>query len=190
MSGGYFSNAGQFLVGVIFGFYILTVMLRFLLQAARADFYNPLSQFLVKLTNPPLRPLRRLIPGIAGLDMAAVVLMLALQVIELLLLAWIGGASMHPWVLFVVALTELLKLLLYVYLIAIIIQVIVSWIAPHGHNPVLSLINQLTAPVMRPLQRRIPPISGLDLSPLVVLIILNLLIMAIPHLRAALISLM
>ena len=190
MNSGYFANAGTFLISLVFGFYILSVMLRFLLQAVRADFYNPLSQFLVKITNPPLRPLRRIIPGLAGLDMAAVVLMLALQMLERLLLAWLSGVSMHPWVLFVMALTELVSLLLYVFLIGILILVVVSWIAPHAHNPVTGLIRQLTAPIMRPIQRRLPVFSGLDLSPLVALVILNLLIMAIPYLRASLISLM
>jgi len=187
---GYFPTAGAFLITIVFGFYILSIMLRFLLQAVRADFYNPLSQFLVKITNPPLRPLRRIIPGLGGLDMAAVVLMLALQMLEMFLLTWLAGTSMHPWVLFVFALTELLSLLLYVFLFGILILVVVSWIAPHAHNPVIGLVRQLTAPVMRPIQRRLPVFSGLDLSPLIALVILNLLIMAIPFLRASLISLM
>jgi len=186
---GYFPNAGAFLIGIVFGFYILSVMLRFLLQAARADFYNPLSQFLVKITNPPLRPLRRIIPGLAGLDMAAVVLMLVLQMLEILLLAWLAGASVQPWTLFVLALTELLSLLLYVYLFGILILVILSWIAPHTQNPVTGLVRQLTTPIMRPIQRRLPVFSGMDLSPLVALVIINLLIMAIPYLRASLLAL-
>ncbi len=187
---GYFPTAGAFLITFVFGFYILSIMLRFLLQAVRADFYNPLSQFLVKITNPPLRPLRRIIPGLGGLDMAAVALMLALQMLEMFLLAMLAGASMHPWVLFVLALTELLSLLLYVFLFSILILVVVSWIAPHAHNPVTGLVRQLTAPLMRPIQRRVPVFSGLDLSPLIALVVLNLLIMAIPYLRASLISLM
>jgi len=185
---GYFSNAGAFLIGIVFGFYILSIMLRFLLQAVRADFYNPLSQFLVKITNPPLRPLRRIIPGLGGLDMAAVVLMLALQMLQMYLLATLAGASVHPWVLFVLSLTELLSLLLYVFMFGILIMVIISWIAPHTQNPVSGLIRQLIAPIMRPVQRRLPVFSGMDLSPLVVLVILNLLIMAIPYLQKSLIS--
>ena len=84
MNGQYFSNAGVFLASTLFGLYILAVMLRFLLQTVRADFYNPLVQVLVKITDPLLVPLRRLIPGMFGLDMAAVALLLVLQGVELM----------------------------------------------------------------------------------------------------------
>ncbi|HSR62519.1 MAG TPA: YggT family protein, partial [Gammaproteobacteria bacterium] len=83
----YLSNAGEFLISVIFDLYILAVMLRFLLQWVRADFYNPFSQFLVKVTNPALRPLRRIIPGYAGIDWPSILLMLILQAVELVLIS-------------------------------------------------------------------------------------------------------
>ena len=187
---GYFSEAGVFLINVIFGFLILMIMLRFLLQWVRADFYNPISQFIVKISDPLLKPLRRIIPGIGGIDMAAIVLMLMLKFIELLLTFAISGLPMHPVLLLILSITGLIKLLLYIFIVAIIISVIASWIAPGGYNPALGLIQQLTAPVMRPIQRYMKPVAGLDLSPLVALLVLNLLVMAIPHLQRALLGLL
>jgi len=170
----YFNHAGQFLIQLGFGSYILAVLLRFLLQWARADFYNPLVQVLVKLTNPPLLPLRRYIPGYRGLDMAAVVLMLLLQLLELLLIAWLFGQPVTVSGLLVRALAELLDLLLTVLLWAVIIQAILSWFNPDVRQPVVRLLNQLTEPVLRPARRLLPPFSGLDLSPLLVIIVLQL----------------
>lgn len=177
----YLSNAGVFLIQTLFGFYILTVMLRFLLQWVRADFYNPLVQFLVKLTNPPLLPLRRVIPTLMGLDLAAIVLMLALQVVELLLIFGLLGAGFNGAALLVLAVTELLSLLINVYFWAVLIRVILSWVNPDPRHPALSLLRQLTDPVMAPAQRLLPPIAGLDLSPILVLVglqLLNLLLIA------------
>ena len=175
MSGAtYLSNAGLFLVQTLFGLYILAVLLRFLLQWVRADFYNPLVQFLVKLTNPLLLPLRRLIPAFRGLDMASVVLMLGLQVVELLVLAWLGGQGVNLAGLVVLALAELLGLLLTVLFWAILVQAVLSWFNPDFRQPVVRLLYQLTEPLLRPARHLLPPIAGLDLSPLVVLLVLQL----------------
>jgi YggT family protein len=170
----YLNNAGVFLVQTLFGFYILAVMLRFLLQWVRADFYNPLVQFLVKITNPPLLPLRRIVPGLMGLDMAAVALMLGLQILALVLVLSISGQAANPVGLVVLALAELLGLLINVFFWAVIIQAIMSWVSPDPRHPVVALLNQLTYPILRPARNLIPPISGLDLSPLVVIILLQL----------------
>ena len=182
----YVNNAGAFLIQTLFGFYILIVMLRFLLQWVRADFYNPLVQFLVKLTNPPLIPLRRFIPGFMGLDMAAVVLMLVLKMVEILMLDAMGAYayiiqirpdaySLGILPLLILAITDLLRLLLNVFMFAIFIFVIMSWINPDPRHPVVTLLRQLTAPILRPAHNLLPPISGIDLSPMLVLIILMLL---------------
>ena len=185
---GYFSQAGVFLIGVLFGFYILLVMVRFLLQAVRADFYNPVSQFVVRLTTPPLRPLRRIIPGIGGIDAAALVLLLVLQLLELVLIQSIMGQQLHPAVLLVLAVGELVALALMIFIVAIIIQVVLSWIQPGAYNPVTVVVHQLTTPVLRPFQRLVPPVSGIDLSPMVALLVLYLLRMAVPHLQALALS--
>jgi YggT family protein len=175
MSGAdYFNNAGVFLLQALFGLYILAVLLRFLLQWARADFYNPLVQFLVKLTNPPLLPLRRYIPGFMGLDMAAVVLMLGLQVLELLLVFGLRGQGISLPGVLLLALATLLGLLLDVLFWAVIVQAVLSWFNPDFRQPAVRLLYQLTEPVLRPARRLLPPIAGLDLSPLMVLIVFQL----------------
>jgi YggT family protein len=171
----YLNNAGIFLIQTLFGFYILAVMLRFLLQWVRADFYNPLAQFLVKLTNPPLLPLRRVIPGLMGLDMAAVVLMLSLQVAELLLIFYLTAHSTKLPGLLLLAVAQLVGLLINVLFWAVIIQAILSWVNPDPYQPAVRLLYQLTEPILRPARRMIPPISGLDLSPILVLVVLHLL---------------
>lgn len=169
----YVSNAGVFLIQTIFGLYAIVVMLRLLLQLARADFYNPVSQFLVKATSLPLRPLRRFIPGYGGIDFAAVVLLLIVKLLEITLISLfpefptlaIGGAL-------ALAVIELLKLLVNVYIFGIIIMAVLSWISPGTYNPVAALLHQLTEPVLRPFRRLLPPMSGLDLTPLIALIAL------------------
>lgn len=170
----YFDSAGLFLVQTLFGLYILVVMLRFLLQWVRADFYNPLVQALVKLSNPPLIPLRRVVPGLYGLDMAAVVLMLILKSIELLLVLGMLGQSLSLPGLLLMAVAELLDLLILVLFWTIIIRVVMSWLNPDPRQPLTQLLVQLTEPVLKPARRRIPAISGLDLSPIAVLILLQL----------------
>lgn len=185
----YLTEAGVFLINVVFGFYILMVMLRFMLQTVRADFHNPVSQFLVKFTSPALKPLRRFIPGVAGIDMSAIILLLLLKFIEQLLIYLLAGPGIHIGVLILVSITGLISLALYIYIIGIFALVIMSWIQPGSYNPVISLITQITEPVMRPVRRYIPPVSGLDLSPLVAIIVLQLVIMAVPHLEKALAAL-
>ncbi len=174
MGGNYAEHAGVFLVQTLFGLYILAIMLRFLLQWVRADFYNPVSQFLVKVTNPLLKPLRRMVPGLWGIDLAAVLLMLFLQMLELFLVGLMVGQSFRPPGVLVMSIGELLSLTVYVFMIAILIQVVLSWIQPGGYNPIIGLINRLTEPLLAPARRIIPPIAGLDLSPLAVLILLQL----------------
>ncbi|MEK7260678.1 MAG: YggT family protein, partial [Pseudomonadota bacterium] len=158
----YFTQAGVFLVEVAFGFYLLAVLLRFLFQLLRADFYNPVAQFLVVLTNPPLLPLRRAIPGLFGIDLASVVLLVLLKLAELYLTGWMkdftpafAGAAL-------VGLAQLLRLAIYVYIVAILARVILSWVNPHGShgNPAMELLWSLTEPVLRRARRLIPAIGG------------------------------
>ncbi len=172
---GYLSSAGSFLVDAILGLYIGAVMIRFLLQLVRADFYNPICQFLVKVTNPPLKPLRRIIPGVGGIDLASVVLMLALQLTTLLLLALMAGVSLAVPGLLVLSVGELIALLLNVYMFSILIQVVLSWVGGGAPNPLTNLLYTLNEPVMRPARRILPPISGFDLSPILVFLLIGLL---------------
>jgi len=175
----YFGNAGQFLIDTLFSLYILTFMLRFLFQWARADFYNPVSQFLVKVTNPLLVPVRRIIPGLFGLDMAALLIMFLLGFIKLSLIVLIQGGAILPAAFAVYTVAELIQQAIYIFMFTIFVQVILSWVNPHSYNPVTSLLYSLNQPLLRPAQRLLPDMGGLDLSPMLVLIVLQLLRMLV-----------
>lgn len=168
------SNAATFLTQTLFELYILVVMLRFLFQLVRADFYNPLSQFIVKATRAPLTFLRRYVPGIAGIDVSALVLMLVLELIALWLVAEINGVSPGFAGLLLLSVAELVQLAVNVFFFSILIQVILSWVNPGGYNPMLGLLYSLNEPLLKPARRRLPAMGGLDLSPLLVMIGLKL----------------
>ncbi|MGH1486244.1 MAG: YggT family protein [Cellvibrionaceae bacterium] len=151
--------------------YILIVVLRFLLQLVRADFYNPLSQFIVKATNPIILPLRKVIPGFFGIDFASVVLAIALQIIAFQLLGFIAGQGAFPIVSLIIgSFYKLIILILNIYFFSFIIMVVISWIAPQSHNPVISLISSITEPVLSPIRRVIPSMGGLDFSVMIAML--------------------
>ncbi len=166
MSGNYFTNPIEFLITTLFSLYILAVMLRFLLGMVRADFYNPVSQFLVRITSPVLVPLRKVIPSIGKFDISAILLMIVLQSVALTLVFLLRGGGVPVSAVIILSLAKLVSLAINVFFFAIIIQVILSWVNPGTHNPVTSLVYSLTTPILRPIQQLIPPISGIDLSPL------------------------
>jgi len=174
MGSSYVTNPIEFLINTLFSLYILIVMLRFLLAAVRADFYNPVSQFLVKATNPVLAPLRRIIPSIGKIDTSAILVMLVLQMVSFGLIALLRGGDVSLGMILLLSIRELVSLLLNVFLFSILIQVIISWVNPGTYNPVVSLLYSLTEPVLRPCRRLLPPISGIDLSPLIALIAIQL----------------
>lgn len=165
-----------FLVDILLGLYILAVLLRFLFQVVRADFYNSFSQALVTITNPTLAPLRRVIPGFYGIDVAAIVLLLILQCLKNFIIWLIQGVQPKVMGLVVVSAADLLQLTLWVFIMAIFIRVILSWVSPYAarQHPAVGLLNNLTDPLMRPARHMIPPMGGIDLSPIVVFILLYL----------------
>ncbi len=175
------SNVSAFLVHTLFTLYIAALMLRLLLALMRADFYNPLSQFLVTVTDPIVVPLRRLIPSVGGVDSASIVLILALKMLELWLLAWIAGAKLGLPTLIIAAFLQIMELLIYIYIFALIAQAIISWIAPAQayENPAVSILQDLTRPLLQPIRRVLPPIGMVDLSPLVVIIGLYVLLIVL-----------
>jgi len=179
---GYFSNAGLFLLNVIFGLYIFAVLLRFLLQLVRSDFYNPIAQFLVAVTNPPLKPLRRVIPGMYGVDFASLVLLLLLELVFQTLLAMLLNQSVTVATLLVLGIFDLLHSTLNVFLYGILIMVILSWINPYP-NALSQLLVRLTEPLLRPVRQTIPSFSGIDLSPMIVMVGIALAQMALPYLE-------
>lgn len=179
MGGGYFANAGVFVLNTLFGLYIGAVLLRLLLQWTRADFYNPLSQTVVKITNPALKYLRRYVPPLGRLDTASVVLAFVVQAVNLWLISLIFAAGLGVFTLLLMSAAELLSKLIYLYMFAIILQAIASWVAPGSYNPVLRLLDHLTDPLLDPVRRMLPNLGGIDLSPLVVIMLLQLALMVI-----------
>ncbi len=177
MGSSYLLSPLMLIINTLFDLYILLVLLRFLLQMLRADFYNPVSQFIVKLTTPPLKLMRRVIPSVGGQDAASIVLCLLLIYAKFLLMralsipaVHIGGVmaplSVSYGGLLVFSIADLVALLLTVFLVAIIIKVILSWVNPGHYNPVIGLVDRLAEPVLRPVRKIVPSIGGLDLSPL------------------------
>lgn len=161
-------------VQIVFGILIFLVLARFILQVVRADFYNPISQMFVKVTNPMLRPLRKVIPGVFGLDMAAIVLLLIVQCIELLLTHTLRGWDLHNPVLFSAeAIGTLINHACWLYLICIFITIITSWINPAAYqHPLVQIAVQITSPLLKPCRKILPPMSGIDFSPILALIII------------------
>ena len=174
--GSYLSDAALFLVDTILGIYILLVLLRFLLQLARADFYNPISQFIVRATNPPLVRLRRFIPGLLGIDLAALVLLIAMETLRISLSALLLGHNPKFAGVILLSLGELAKLAAYTVIFSIFIRALLSWFSHGLQHPITSLLGSFTDPMLRPVQRILPATGGIDLSPLVVFILMMLLL--------------
>ncbi len=171
------SGALIYLVGTTIDLYITAIMLRLLLQWVRADFYNPLCQFLVKATNPVLVPARRIVPSVGRLDAASVVVMLLLELIQLAIINQLRHGATELPTLLLFAVQKLLVTLLMTYFVLIIARVIVSWVGGRSRHPLIPLIYQLTEPVLRPISRLVPPLGGVDLSPLFALIALRFLLL-------------
>ena len=174
-----FASAFSYLVSTLISLYATAVLLRLLLQWVRADFYNPVCQFLVKITNPILVPLRRVVPSIGRIDTASVLLLLLLEVLRIWILGILAHTAISPFATLVFAAFSLVAMVLWTYFFLIIAEVILSWVGRNFRHPVVPLIYQLTEPVLRPLRRLIPPISGIDLSPLFALIIIRFLLLLI-----------
>lgn len=165
-------NPFVFLIETVFYFYTLLLMLRLLLQWVRADFYNPLSQFVVRATNPVVKPLRRIIPGLGGIDLASLLLVIGLTAIKIVVVTWIMDIPVNPLSLLLTSLMETFVLLLDIFLFSIFILAIMSWINPDPYHPAAALLSNLTRPVMRPLRKYIPPIGGIDITPMIAIIII------------------
>ncbi len=174
-------RALTYLISTLIDLYIMSVILRLILQWVRADFYNPLSQFLVKITNPLVIPLRRMIPPIGRLDTAAVVLAVLLEVASLLIISTINSLTLGWPQLLGLAITKLLMAVLWLYFFLILAVVILSWVGGRMRHPIIPLMYQLTGPVLGPVRKLIPPIGGMDLSPLFALIAIRFLILLLGY---------
>ncbi|MBB6340376.1 YggT family protein [Pseudomonas fluvialis] len=177
------NTAAIYILQTLGSLYLLIVLLRFILQLVRADFYNPLSQFVVRATQPLVRPLRRLIPGLAGLDLAslilAIVVQLLLMALTLLLMGYGADILGLAGQLLIWSIIGVTSLFIKVFFFALIVSVILSWVAPGSYNPGAQLVNQLCEPVLAPFRKLIPNLGGLDISPIFAFIALNLIDMLV-----------
>lgn len=174
MNAAYFTIPLIFLIDSLFSLYILAVILRFLLQCVRADFYNPISQFLLKITHPPLKFLRRYIPPIRKIDTASIVLALLLQMITDVTILFLQQVNTSIITLTLISFSQLISLSLNIFIFAIFVQALLSWFNPNNYNPAIALLTHLTNPILNFCRRFIPDLSGFDLSPLVAIILLQL----------------
>ncbi|WP_277373048.1 YggT family protein [Pseudomonas sp. AA-38] len=165
-----------YIIQTLGSLYLLIVLLRFILQLVRADFYNPLSQFIVKATQPLLTPLRRIIPGVAGLDLASLVLAIVVQLLLMMVTLTLMGYNVGGFILqlLVWSMIGVTSLFLKVFFFALIISVILSWVAPGSYNPGAQLVNQICEPLLAPFRRLLPNLGGLDISPIFAFIAINL----------------
>ena len=167
-------QAVHFLVNTVFDLLVWVVLVRVWLQLARADFYNPFSQFVVKVTNPPLIPLRKVIPKVGNLDVAAVLFAYVLLIAKIVVLFLIHKWNFSVQFLILAAGRGFLAAVFDVLFWILVIRAILSWVS-QGYNPIEAVMHQLTEPLLAPIRRIIPPIGGLDLSILVLLIALQFL---------------
>lgn len=166
--------------------FLWAVLVRFLLQLVRADFYNPISQFFVRVTNPVLRPLRRIIPGWGGLDIASLVLAVLVQFLSVALVLIIGGYGLPaPLDLAIWASLGVASLIVNFYWLMLLISIALSWIAQGSYHPAVILIQQLVEPVLAPARRLLPAMGGIDFSPIFVFMAINVIQIVLRNLAAA-----
>lgn len=169
-----FSNILHLIAYSLLSLVLIIVVLRFLLQVVRADFYNPVSQAIVKITMPVLKPLRKVIPGFWGIDVASVVLILVVQLVASIVLCLIVGLTgliANPLILLAWGFVGALTIISSIFFWCMIISIIGSFIAPMSHHPLLTLANQIINPLTAPIRKVIPPLGGvIDISPIIVLL--------------------
>lgn len=174
MGTSYMANPAIFLIDTLFSLYILAVVLRFLLQWTHADFYNPVSQLLVKITHPPLKLLRRFIASVGKIDTSSIVLALTLQMLEDFSILALKGIMVSPIALIILSFSQLVNLLFNIFFFAIFARAILSWFDPRNNNPLASILHSLTEPLLGTCRKIIPDLGAIDLSPLLALIFLQL----------------
>jgi len=169
-----------YLINVVLGLYTTVVLLRFLLQWTRASFYNPLAQAIVRLTSPLLLPLRRVIPGWQGMDLAAVLLAYLIQFLNVAAVTWLVGFELFVGSLLWWTLLRLVYLLIMLFTFTIVVEALLSWFSQARAGPGANLLWSINAPILRPLRRFIPPAGGLDFTPLLAIVLLQFINMLLP----------
>ena len=167
-------NATVFLIDTLFSLYLMVVILRLWLQMVQADFYNPLSQFVVKATHPIVGPLRRVIPSIGRFDTATFVLAVVVCALKIVTLGLMFGGNLNPLGVAILSVIGVIKETLSLMFWVLLLRAILSWVS-QGRSPVDYVLHQLTEPFWAPIRRIIPPLGGLDLSVLIAIIALQFL---------------
>lgn len=175
-----FGQIGVYLVETVFGFFVLLLLARFHFQWLRVPFRNPVGEFVLATTGWMVMPARRVIPGLAGLDLATLLLAWTLQSLCVWAIAAMRGVDPSLVDIVLRAALDLLRYSLYLLVFAILVQVIFSWINPYA--PMAPVFNAMTAPFLRPLRRFIPPLGGIDLTPLVLLVIIQIVLIVLANL--------
>ena len=175
------NEIAMLLINTVVSIYLLLVLLRFMLQLAKADFYNPISQFIVKATNPILIPMRRVIPGFGGIDISSLLLAIIVQLIGVVLVMLLTGFALDPLRIIIWSVLLVAGIVLNVYFWGLIIIVVSSWLAPNSYNPAIVLVTQILEPVVKPVRKIMPDMGGLDLSPIVIFITIQILKIALHH---------
>ncbi len=170
----YMTDPIIFLIDTLFSLYIMAILLRFLLQWCGADFYNPISQFLVKMTHPPLRIMRRFVPSIGKIDSSSLVLMLSLQMLSDFSILLLKGVSINIGALVILSMTQLISLLLNVLVFSVFARAILSWMNPGAFYAAVSIVEALSNPILNLCRKMIPNLGGIDLSPLAALLLLQM----------------
>ncbi|MCE8022318.1 YggT family protein [Halomonas sp. MCCC 1A11036] len=173
---GQLGNAGLLLVNTLINIYLFLMMLRFLLQASQADYYNPISQSVVKITQPVVRPFQSFLGPVLGrFDLATLAAAFVLKAVSIVAILQIAGFGMPPVTQVAIgAVAAIANAILKIYFFALIVMIILSWVAPNASHPGALLIMQLVEPIMAPVRRVIPPLGMIDLSPIVVFIAISL----------------
>lgn len=169
-----FANAGVYLVQTFFGLYTILLMVRFLMQVSRADYYNPICQSIVKLTDPAIRPLRTFLPNVYGVDFATLAVAFAVQLIGVMLIMMLWGVTPFAPIYIAWVMLGLFSMIFSIYFFALIIMVISSWIAPYSDHPGLTLVHQLVEPICAPARKLLPAMGGIDFSIILVFVFINI----------------
>lgn len=171
---GYLANAAQILIEFVFGAVIAVLLLRLLAELWRAPFHNPVCQFLYRSTNPVVAPVRKWVPNWGRLSLAVLLLAWLAEILKLVLICATQGFMPKLAGLLLLAIAELASFLALLYIVLIFAWSLMSMLSLERDHPLVPLVAQLTTPVLRPLQRRLPTLGGIDFSPAVAILILLL----------------
>ncbi len=169
-----FANAGVYLIQTFFGLYTLLVMVRMLMQVARADYYNPICQAIVKITEPAVRVLRPILPSLRGVDFASLGVAFLVQLIAVMLIMKLWGGPLFSPLYIAWVFLGLFSIIFSIYFFALIVMVITSFVAPYSDHPAITLIQQLVEPICAPARKLLPPMGGLDFSIILVFVAINI----------------